>query len=291
MPSAPAAPSRAPARSGSSPTTMRPPSSGGIGSRLNSAEHQVGQDEVEQEQPDQRICPIAASHSPCRPAIDVRSRQQQRRHPGEEEVHRRPGHGHHRHAAARIAELPGRHRHRLGPAEHEHDPVDGQQLEDQQEARQQDGADPIDVAQRVERQPAGLARGVVAERQRRVAVRRLVQGDRQDRRDDGEGELKRRCRSRQQPIPFGRQRGAVQRQAPPRRQCPGRDAAARAPPRSAAGSAPAGRRSARIAAAVAAPRRSRPPAPAAPDRPACRSAPSSRDRRSPALLRSRSGRG
>ena len=34
-------------------------------------------------------------------------------------------------------------------------------------------------AQRIERQPPGLLRRVVAQRQRRVAVRRLVQGDRQ----------------------------------------------------------------------------------------------------------------
>ena len=74
-------------------------------------------------------------------------------------------------------------RHRLGPAEHEQHAVDGQQLEDQQEAGQQDGADPVDMAQRVERQPPGQSRRVVAQRQRGVAMRRLVQGDRQDRRE------------------------------------------------------------------------------------------------------------
>ena len=42
-------------------------------------------------------------------------------------------------------------------------------------------------AQRIERQPAGVPRGVVAQRQRRVAVRRLVQGDRQHRRDHRQG--------------------------------------------------------------------------------------------------------
>ena len=45
------------------------------------------------------------------------------------------------------------------------------------------------MAQRIERQPAGLSRGVVAQRQRRVAMRRLVQGDRQDRRDHRQREL------------------------------------------------------------------------------------------------------
>ncbi len=104
-------------------------------------------------------------------------------------LHRRAGGGDQRHALARMAEAPGVDRHRLGPAEHERDPADGQQLADQQDAGQEDGADPVDVPQRVERQPPGQLRRVVAERQRRVAVRRLVQGDRQH-----GGDHRQRCR-------------------------------------------------------------------------------------------------
>ena len=165
-------------------------------------------------------------------------------------------------------------------------------LEDQQEAGQQDGAHAIDMAQRIERQPPGPPRGVVAQRQRRVAVRRLVQGDRQDRRDHRQGELKddvghASSRSRSAARAVRRPAaGAVARRAPgqhakPRRGGLGQRRAARQ-------QVGGGRRARRCNTAR---RRSRPPAPAAPDRRARRPAPSWRGRRSPELLRSRSGRG
>ena len=134
------------------------------------------------------------------------------------------------------------------------------------------------------------ARGVVAQRQRRIAVRRLVQGDRQDRRDHRQGELKddvghasSRSRSAARAAPSsGRRRRAASARAAARR--------------AAAASVSCGQRASKSAVGAnrrcnTARRRSRPPAPAAPDRPARRPAPSSPDRRSPELLRSRSGRG
>ena len=63
-------------------------------------------------------------------------------------------------------------------------------------------ADPVHMPQRVERQPAGPACRVVPHGQRRVAMRRFVQGDSQHGGDHRQGQLNRN-RSRQQPVALG----------------------------------------------------------------------------------------
>ena len=75
---------------------------------------------------------------------------------------------------------------------------------------------------RIERQPPGIAGRGVAQRQGGKAVRRLVQGDRQDDRDDGQGEIEQIADSRQQPRAFVGQRRGRQRQPAGRQPVPGR---------------------------------------------------------------------
>ena len=77
-------------------------------------------------------------------------------------------------------------------------------LRQQQDAGDQDGADLIDVTQRVEREPAEAFGRVIAQRKRGPAMRDLVQDDRQHHRRDldddaGLGEIR---RSREQPVPL-----------------------------------------------------------------------------------------
>src|SRR5690606_15352557 len=74
------------------------------------------------------------------------------------------------------------HRHRLGPSEQQASPA--HQLAHQQNTKwHQDGADWINVLDRVEGDPARQVSGVVAEHARHIAVRGLVEGEREDDRD------------------------------------------------------------------------------------------------------------
>jgi hypothetical protein len=75
------------------------------------------------------------------------------------------------------------HRHRLGVAEQE------RRVGQQQHARQNQGAERIDVLERVEGDPAALPGGVVAERVRDKTMRRLVEGDGDDQRHDPDREV------------------------------------------------------------------------------------------------------
>src|SRR5579875_3608715 len=75
--------------------------------------------------------------------------------------------------ARRRLPAPCRYRHGLGPAEHESD------VKYKEQGGNQDRPDRIDVAQRVQCEPPGAARCVVAESERRPAMRDFVQDDRQ----------------------------------------------------------------------------------------------------------------
>jgi len=90
----------------------------------------------------------------------------------------KPGQRHQHHAAARVAEAPGRDRHRFGPAEEDAAAEVRHRLGQQENAGHDDGADLIDVHDRIERQPPQPLRRVVAERQRGITVRHLMQDDR-----------------------------------------------------------------------------------------------------------------
>jgi hypothetical protein len=74
-------------------------------------------------------------------------------------------------------------RHRLGPAEQ-----DAAGRQQQNDDRHQDRAHRIDMLQRIGGDAPGLPGRRITEMARRVAVRRLVQGDRQNHRQGGDGD-------------------------------------------------------------------------------------------------------
>ena len=108
-----------------------------------------------------------------RAAGDVQDVEQQPRQRGEDDVRERAGQRDEHALVARTAQAPHCHRDRLRPAEE----APARQDHDR---RYEQRADRVDVADRVQAQPAGPLRGVVAERQRDPAVRDLVEDQRRD---------------------------------------------------------------------------------------------------------------
>ena len=88
---------------------------------------------------------------------------------GDGQVRDRTGRGDQHHVALGIAQAREVHRYGLRPTEEK------SRVTDQQQQRQDHAAERIDVRQRVQSQPAGALRGVVAERVGRVAVRDFVE--------------------------------------------------------------------------------------------------------------------
>ena len=89
-----------------------------------------------------------------------------------------PASGDDREVAPRMPQVAHVHRHRLRPAEQRHARA---QHRDQ---RKQDRADPVDVRERIQRQPAEHARGRVAQLVGRPRMRRLVHRQGQDQDDE-----------------------------------------------------------------------------------------------------------
>ena len=87
------------------------------------------------------------------------------------DVHRGAGGGDQHHAAARVAQRPEIDRHRLGVAEQEG------RAREQQQRGQDDGAERVDMAERVEADAPLPRRRFVAEEAGDVSVRGLVEGD------------------------------------------------------------------------------------------------------------------
>ena len=106
------------------------------------------------------------------------------RQQGQGEIRGRPSRRHRHHAIARVAELPDIDRHGLGPAEHGFDPANRKQLGDQQKPRQQDGADHIHMADRVQAEPPSPGCRVIPQSTRSIAMRRFMQRDGDDGRED-----------------------------------------------------------------------------------------------------------
>ena len=91
----------------------------------------------------------------------------------QQDVNGRPCQRHQRHVAFGPEQAPEHDRHRFGPAE------DEWALQEHQQARQQQRADRIDVADWVEAHPAQAAGGVVAEPVGHPGMGGLMQSDRQ----------------------------------------------------------------------------------------------------------------
>ena len=147
--------------------------------------------------------------------------EQQRPQHRHQEIRARSGRCHPEHVALRVAQVAEIDRHRLRPAEHE---LRTAELgsEDQQ-PRDQDRSDRVDMLQRVQRDPALHLSRAVAERLGDIAVGRFVQRDREDHRQHPQRD------SLQRYIHLGRQFTSTacpdrQRQAPdaPDRQAPRR---------------------------------------------------------------------
>ena len=96
----------------------------------------------------------------------------------EHEIHPRPRGGDKDRIEFRAAQRAEIDRHGLGVAEQE------RRVGDQQQSRQQDRAERVDVLQRIEAHPALAPGGIVSEQMRDEAMRRLVKGDRQNERND-----------------------------------------------------------------------------------------------------------
>lgn len=100
---------------------------------------------------------------------------------GHREVDAGASGGHQDHVAPRLAQTGEVDRHRLGVAEQE------RRAQEEQQPRQHDRAEGVDVAQGVEAHPPHPPRRIVPELRRRPAVRRLVQGDRSEHRQHPDG--------------------------------------------------------------------------------------------------------
>ena len=163
-------------------------------------------------------------------------------------------------------------RHRLGEAEH-HPAARGQQ----QHRRQDHRAERIDVAQRIEGDAAEPLGGVVAEPPGDEAVRRLVEGDGEQHRQDPGGDLVEQCRPsfRRSPSRRAGRRAAAPRAARSngsagRAHRPRAGEPAPPPPPTAASRRRRPRASRRDRRCSAGRRRSRRRAPPRPARPGCR---------------------
>ena len=114
--------------------------------------------------------------------------KQDRRDDGEQDVHRRAGDGDPDHVPAGISQLAEFHRHGFGIAEKE-------ARGEKQHGRKQDRAERIDMLEGVERHPSLILRRGIAEMQRDIAVRCLMEGDRDDHRNRKQQDLFRSSRS------------------------------------------------------------------------------------------------